>query len=135
MTGPYGPPSNMPGSWPTRPTPRRIGFVSTRFAGTDGVSLETAKWATVLERLGHTCFYMAGVSDRPPERSRVVPEAFYRHPDIDAINRRAYAMGWASDAPIDQAPATTHDPSQPMPSPGAFYRKRCTAVGFETEEW
>jgi hypothetical protein len=29
---------------------RRIGFISTRFAGTDGVSLETAKWATVLER-------------------------------------------------------------------------------------
>ena len=31
----------------------RIGFVSTRFAGTDGVSLETAKWATVLEGMGH----------------------------------------------------------------------------------
>ena len=24
---------------------RNIGFVSTRFAGTDGVSLETSKWA------------------------------------------------------------------------------------------
>ena len=27
---------------------RNIGFVSTRFAGTDGVSLETKKWAEVL---------------------------------------------------------------------------------------
>jgi lactate dehydrogenase-like 2-hydroxyacid dehydrogenase len=30
----------------------RVGFISTRFAGTDGVSLEAAKWAEVLERLG-----------------------------------------------------------------------------------
>lgn len=82
---------------PAPPTPRRIGFVSTRFAGTDGVSLETAKWATVLERLGHTCYYFAGQCDRPAGRSRVVPEAFYRHPEIDAINRRAYAGEWSTD--------------------------------------
>jgi hypothetical protein len=82
---------------PASPTPRRIGFVSTRLAGTDGVSLETAKWATVLERLGHTCFYFAGLSDRPAERSRIVPEAFYRHPEIEAINRRAYAGEWLAN--------------------------------------
>jgi len=29
-------------------TGRRVGFVSTRFSGTDGVSLESAKWAEVL---------------------------------------------------------------------------------------
>ncbi len=29
-----------------------VGFVSTRFAGTDGVSLETEKWATVFQREG-----------------------------------------------------------------------------------
>jgi len=73
------------------PLPRRIGFVSTRLAGTDGVSLETAKWEAVLERLGHTCFWFAGQLDRPPERSREVAEAFYRHPEIDAINAVAYA--------------------------------------------
>ena len=39
----------------------RIGFISTRFSGTDGVSLETAKWARVLEEMGHTCFYFAGM--------------------------------------------------------------------------
>jgi mannosylglucosylglycerate synthase len=93
MTGPDG---SRP-SPPTPSTPRRIGFVSTRFAGTDGVSLETAKWVSVLERLGHTCFYFAGVSDRPTDRSRVVAEAFYRHPDIDAINRRVYGGEWGTD--------------------------------------
>lgn len=73
---------------------RRIGFISTRFAGTDGVSLETAKWVTVIERMGHACFYFCGLSDRPPEKTYVVPEAFYRHPVIDAINQTVYAGEW-----------------------------------------
>jgi mannosylglucosylglycerate synthase len=67
-------------------TARRIGFVSTRFEGTDGVSLETEKWAAVLERMGHTCFYFAGICERPAERSRVVPEAFFLHPEIGVIH-------------------------------------------------
>lgn len=71
-----------------------IGFISTRFAGTDGVSLETAKWDTVFERMGHKCFYFAGVCDRGEEISLVVPEAFYRHPDIDALNQQAYSGSW-----------------------------------------
>jgi glycosyltransferase involved in cell wall biosynthesis len=61
---------------------RRIGFVSTRFSGTDGVSLESAKWSDVLTEYGHTCFYFAGESDRPAQRSRVVPEAHFEHPDV-----------------------------------------------------
>ena len=71
-----------------------IVFISTRFAGTDGVSLETTKWATVLERLGHKSFYFAGECDRKPEQSFVVPEAFYRHPEIDELNRMAYSGSW-----------------------------------------
>jgi mannosylglucosylglycerate synthase len=75
---------------------RNIGFVSTRFAGTDGVSLETTKWADVLERMGHKCFYFCGECDRPDEISYVVPEAFYRHPEINAINRVAYQGTWGT---------------------------------------
>ncbi len=60
-----------------------IGFVSTRFAGTDGVSLETSKWAEILESIGHKCFYFSGLSDRPEDVSYVVPEAYYRHPDVE----------------------------------------------------
>lgn len=73
---------------------RHIGFISTRFAGTDGVSLETDKWATVLERLGHKCFYFAGECDRDSNKSQIVPEAFYQHPAIDAINSQAYGGSW-----------------------------------------
>ncbi len=64
------------------PKGRRIGFVSTRFSGTDDVSLETQKWAEVLEGMGHACYYFGGSSDRPAERSRVVPEALFTHTDV-----------------------------------------------------
>jgi glycosyltransferase involved in cell wall biosynthesis len=64
----------------------RIGFVATRFAGIDGVSLEAEKWADVLREMGHEVFYFGGIVDRPPERSRAVPEAFFGHPDITAID-------------------------------------------------
>lgn len=68
----------------------RIGFISTRFAGTDGVSLETEKWAYVLAGMGHSCFYFSGLSDRPEEISYVVPEAFFHHPEIDALNEKLF---------------------------------------------
>jgi mannosylglucosylglycerate synthase len=73
---------------------RSIGFISTRFAGTDGVSLETAKWAAVLERMGHTCFYFSGECDRPDGKCYLVPEAFYRHPIIAAINEIVFSATW-----------------------------------------
>ena len=46
-----------------------IGFISTRFAGTDGVSLETKKWARVLEKERFHCFYFAGELDLDPAQS------------------------------------------------------------------
>lgn len=62
--------------------PLNIGFLSFRFQGTDGVSLETSKWAEVLEGMGHTCYYFSGLSDRSKERSMVVEEAHFLHPEI-----------------------------------------------------
>ena len=67
-------------------TPNRkslnIGFVSFRFAGTDGVSLEVAKWAEVLEEMGHKCFYFSGECDRDPAVSMVVDEAHFHHAEV-----------------------------------------------------
>ena len=63
-----------------------MGFVSTRIAGTDGVSLEIEKWAAVLERNGYECFYFAGVCDRSSEKTLLVEEAYFGHPSIEAIN-------------------------------------------------
>lgn len=76
----------------TKTIGRRIGFVSTRFLGTDGVSLETVKWVQVLESLGHTCFFFAGASDQSPDRSRIVPEALFTHPDIHEIYTAAFSQ-------------------------------------------
>jgi glycosyltransferase involved in cell wall biosynthesis len=64
----------------------RIGFISTRLAGTDGVTLETQKWANILTNLGHKCFYFAGECDTPSEISITVPEAHFNHPEISALN-------------------------------------------------
>lgn len=68
----------------------RIGFISTRFAGIDGVSLESSKWAEVLERAGHKCYWFAGLLDRDPDSSYTVPEAFFCHPDIQWINGEVF---------------------------------------------
>ena len=69
---------------------RRVAFVSTRIAGTDGVSLEIAKWAHVLERAGVECYYIAGQSDRPSGRSAIIEEAHFNHPEVRDITRRAF---------------------------------------------
>ncbi len=69
---------------------KHIGFIATRFAGTDGVSLETAKWAKVFEEEGHLCFYMAGYLDRPPRRSLLVKEAHFKHPIIQEISQECF---------------------------------------------
>ena len=67
-----------------------VGFISTRLSGTDGVSLETAKWASVFEKAGFTCFYFAGEIDRPLTVSYRVEEAHFQHPDIKDVYRNCF---------------------------------------------
>jgi glycosyltransferase involved in cell wall biosynthesis len=71
---------------------QRIGFVSTRFAGTDGVSLEASKWATVLSAKGHHCFWFAGELDRNTHRSLLVPEAHFKYDQNQWINERVFGQ-------------------------------------------
>jgi glycosyltransferase involved in cell wall biosynthesis len=66
------------------------GIVSTRLAGTDGVSLEEAKWTSVFEQEGFTCFYFAGELDRPPERSYLAEEAHFTHPEIADLQQKCF---------------------------------------------
>ncbi|MDR1307681.1 MAG: glycosyltransferase family 4 protein [Treponema sp.] len=72
------------------PEIRRVGFVSTRFKGTDGVSLETVKWRQVLEKMGYDCYFFSGFSDWDAEKSMVVEEAFFNHPLILDIQDRCF---------------------------------------------
>ena len=79
----------------TVPTPssiRRIGFISTRISGTDGVSLEISKWSTILERMGYDCYYMAGRLDRPAEKSWLIEKADFRHPEIEELQRECFGQ-------------------------------------------
>ncbi len=71
---------------------KKIGFVSTRFAGTDGVSLESEKWVSVLEEEGSECFYMAGELERPEDKSFFVEHAHFYHPDILAIQNGCFGV-------------------------------------------
>jgi glycosyltransferase involved in cell wall biosynthesis len=72
--------------------PQHVGFISTRLAGTDGVSLEASKWAHFFEKEGFTCFYFAGECDRAPERSYIVPEAHFKHPSIREIHQNCFGV-------------------------------------------
>ena len=68
----------------------RIGFVGTRFAGTDGVSLEASKWAKVLWDHRHTSYWFAGKLNTDPSVSMLEPHAYFGHPDIQWINDRVF---------------------------------------------
>lgn len=72
-----------------------IGFISTRLAGTDGVSLEAAKWASIFEGGGHLCFYMSGEldKDKPNQRSLLVEKAHFKHPLVQEISRACFGVG------------------------------------------
>jgi len=71
-------------------TIKNIGFISTRIAGTDGVSLETMKWVEVLERNRFNCFYFAGELACDKDVSYNVGEAHFEHPKIVSINERIF---------------------------------------------
>ncbi|MFH1919033.1 MAG: glycosyltransferase family 1 protein, partial [Planctomycetota bacterium] len=71
---------------------QKIGFVSTRFSGTDGVSLESAKWAQILWDHQHVSYWYAGKLDRDPKVSMLVPEAYFYDRDNVWINERAFGV-------------------------------------------
>lgn len=69
---------------------KNIGFVSTRFCGTDGVSLESAKWAKILWDYRHVSYWFAGQLDRNRDISVLSRLAFFDHEEIRWINERIF---------------------------------------------
>jgi glycosyltransferase involved in cell wall biosynthesis len=67
-----------------------IGFISTRFAGNDGVSLETRKWVKVLNDLGHECCFFAGESDWLEAQSYVLAEAHFDQPQVRSLTAELF---------------------------------------------
>ena len=68
----------------------RIGVIATRLSGTDGVSLEVAKWAQVLRRLGHETFYCAGELGGYANGGTLIPKMHFLNGAIQKINARAF---------------------------------------------
>jgi len=99
----------------------KIGFVSTRFHGTDGVTLEAKKWARVLEEDGHSCFWFAGKLDTPPETSHLCERAFFDHPDILAIQSQMF--GGQSNRPPELS-ARIHEIREGMKAALYAFAKR-----------
>ena len=73
-----------------------IGFVSTRLAGTDGVSLEARKVAAILPGLGHRTFFCAGELD-PDLPGHLAPKMHFTHPEIVAVQEIAFSTTEATD--------------------------------------
>src|SRR5882672_10096020 len=82
----------------TSSQPRRIGFISTRFHGTDGVTLEARKWAHIFSGMGHSCYWMGGLLDTPREISHEAPLAYFGHPEVAALQDRLYGVAFRSRA-------------------------------------
>lgn len=71
----------------------RVGFISTRLNGTDGVSLEVGKWAHVLRRAGHDIFYCAGELGGYAANGCLIPQLHFDHQSIISFSRRAFSEG------------------------------------------
>lgn len=79
-----------------------IGFIGTRFAGTDGVSLESSKWAQIFWDHKNVSYWFAGELDRNPGVSMLVPEAHFNHPEVLAITKQAFGT-------LKRSPAMTSE--------------------------
>ena len=76
-----------------------IGFISTRLAGTDGVSLETAKLAAVLRQMGNEIYYCAGELDAGEHRF-LIPKLHFVDETAVALGDRAFNRGGTENAEL-----------------------------------
>ena len=58
----------------------RVGIIIGRIGGVDGVALETEKWITVLEEMGHDIYVATGNLKSDIKNVVVVPEMDFHHP-------------------------------------------------------
>lgn len=68
----------------------RIGFISTRLKGTDGVTLEVEKWSQVLRQMGHELFYCAGELGGYAKNGTLIPKLHFAHQSIIKLSQRAF---------------------------------------------
>ena len=75
----------------------KVGVVSTRFHGTDGVSLETAKVADVLEEAGHDVAWFGGELGHRFQPGTVHPLAHFMAPEVKRLTEASFGDGtWSA---------------------------------------
>lgn len=80
----------------------RIGLVGTRFAGLDGVTLESVKVANVLESLGHSVVWFAGRLDGEFSPGVEVPAAYFDTAANSSLNDRVFGHQTCTAATLDE---------------------------------
>lgn len=75
----------------------RIGIISTRLNGTDGVSLEVEKWARVLSRMGHELYYCAGELGGYAKGGTVIRKLHFADHSIQSLSERAFGENAEAD--------------------------------------
>lgn len=73
-----------------------IGFVSARFTGADGVTMEAGKWAEIFEESGRKCFWCGGEVHKDPSHAMVVSEVHFLHPENQRIQSEAFGRAMRS---------------------------------------
>ncbi len=68
----------------------RIGIVIGRIGGVDGVALETEKWITVLQRLGHEIEIITGELEADMDNVTMLPELAFCHPQCERGQQDAF---------------------------------------------
>jgi len=68
----------------------RIGIVIGRMGGIDGVALETEKWITVLQRMGHQVSLLTGELEGEADNVSILPELSFEHPWTEAGQEMAF---------------------------------------------
>lgn len=68
----------------------KIGICHFRVGLTDGVSLEIEKWKNVLEKIGHTVYFLAGEASNID--ATVIPEIQLDHPEIKRVFQNAFYL-------------------------------------------
>jgi mannosylglucosylglycerate synthase len=70
-----------------------VGLVSTRFSGTDGVTLESSKVAATLVEAGLTPVWFAGERGEHFEPGATEPLAHFKHPAVQQLQEAAFGGG------------------------------------------
>ena len=80
----------------------RIGIVSTRLAGVDGVTFEAAKWEMALQRMGHAVQLCAGEVDSLRASARLIPPMHFAWPPAARVTAAAFDPDSDPDAVRDE---------------------------------